>query len=226
MTNYFAPLTAVAVLLASACSAAEPPAPKPAAAQKPAPTPTTPPTTAPTGAPATAPAARPAGAAHYRQAGGASLAFSFMQAGAENHGSFRQFTTGLTWDEKNPAAGSLDVTVQTASLETQDKDRNDTLAGADLFDVKKFPTAHYTANSFAKRADGGLEAVGKLTLRGVTKNLRVPLTIRTSGSGLELSGEVTIKRLDFGVGQGDWNSTEWVGDDVKLAYKVPMTRAD
>jgi polyisoprenoid-binding protein YceI len=208
MANYFAPLAAAAVLMATACSAAEPPAPKPAAA------------------PASSPAATPAGAARYRQAAGGSLAFSFMQAGAENHGSFRQFTTDLTYDEKNPAAGKLEVTVQTASLDTLDKDRNDTLAGPDLFDVKKYPTAKFTANSFARRADGGLEAVGKLTLRGVTKDLRVPLTIRAAAGGLELAGEVTIRRLAFGVGQGDWNSTEWVGDEVKVQYKVPVSRSN
>ena len=224
MTNYFVPLAATAVLLAAACSAAEPPAPKPAAAPAAAPA-ATPAATRPAGA---APAATGSSAApaQYRQTAGGSLAFSFMQAGAENHGSFRQFATELSYDEKNPAAGSLKVTVQTASLETQDKDRNDTLAGPDLFDVKKFPTAQYTAGSFAKRADGGLEAVGKLTLRGVTKDLRVPLTIRSTAAGLELSGEVTIKRLAWGVGQGDWNSTEWVGDDVKLQYKVPLSRAN
>ena len=65
--------------------------------------------------------------------------------------------------------------MQIASLDTQDKDRDDTLAGADLFDAKKFPTAQYVASSLAKRADGGLEAVGKLTLRGVTRDLRLPL---------------------------------------------------
>jgi len=215
MTNYFVPFTAVVVLLASACSAAETPTPKPAAAAtKPAPAPA-----------AAAPAASPA-ASHYRQAGGASLTFSFMQAGAENHGSFRQFTTELTWDEKNPAAGKLEVTVQTASLDTQDQDRNDTLAGPDLFDVKKYPTARYSAGSFARRPDGSLEAIGKLTLRGVTRDLRVPVKIRAAGSGLELSGEVTLKRLDFGVGQGEWKSTESVGDDVKLQYKVPLSRSN
>jgi polyisoprenoid-binding protein YceI len=117
------------------------------------------------------------------------------------------------------------VTVQTASLDTQDKDRNDLLAGADLFDVKRYPTAQYLANSFAKRADGQLEAVGKLTLRGVTKDLRVPLAIHETANGVEISGAVTLKRLDFGVGQGDWQSTEGVGNDVKLQYKVPLTRA-
>ena len=213
MTNYLSALAATAVLLTGACSAAETPAPKPATAKPASPAPA-------------APAATSSSGAHYTQAPGTgSLTFSFMQAGAENQGSFKQFATELTWDEQNPAAGSLKVTVQTASLETQDKDRNDVLGGAELFDVKKYPTADYVANSFAKAAGGKLEAIGKLTLRGVTKNLRIPLTIRTTAGGVELSGEVTLKRLDYGVGQGEWQSTEWVGNDVKLQYKVPLARS-
>jgi polyisoprenoid-binding protein YceI len=177
------------------------------------------------------PVAAPAGTAanatapRFTQAPGGSLTFSFMQAGAESHGSFRQFATELVYDEKNPAAGSLKVTVQIASLDTQDKDRDEALAGADLFDTAKYPTAQYVASSLVKRANGGLEAVGKLTLRGVTRDLRVPLRIQNAAGGVELSGEVTIKRLDFGVGQGEWKSTEWVGDDVKLQYKVPLSRS-
>lgn len=221
MTNYFVLLAAAAVLSSAACSAADPPAPRPS---------TTPPAPAPAKPAGASIAAAPAGtsssAANYRQAAGASLAFSFMQAGAENHGSFRQFSTTFTWDEKNPAACKLEVTVQTASLDTQDKDRNDTMAGPDLLDARKFPTARYSAGSCARRADGGTEAVGKLTLHGVTKDLRVPLAVKPVASGLELSGEVTIKRLAFGVGQGDWNSTESVGDDVKLQYKVPLSRSN
>lgn len=205
MTNYPAMLAAVAALFAGACPAAETStAPKPAT-----------------------PAAATGGAARFTQAPGTgSLTFSFMQAGAENHGSFKQFATELTYDPKNPGAGSLKVTVQAGSLDTQDKDRNDALAGAELFDVAKYPTAQYLASSFAKRADGQLEAVGKLTLRGVTKDLRVPLNLRMAGNGCELSGEVTIKRLDFGVGQGEWQSTEWVGNEVKLQYKVPLVRSN
>jgi polyisoprenoid-binding protein YceI len=222
MANYLSLLTASAVLFAGACSAAETPAPGPAPARPASPAPA-----APGGAGVSAaPAGTGGDAAHYtRAAGGGTLTFSFMQAGAENHGSFRQFTTELTYDDKNPTAGKLKVTVQTASLETQDKDRNDTLAGADLLDVEKHPTATYVATSFAKTAAGKLEAVGKLTLRGVTKDLRLPLAIRTTASGAELSGEVTLKRLDYGVGQGDWQSTEGVGNEVKLQYLVPLVRA-
>jgi polyisoprenoid-binding protein YceI len=196
MTNYSAPLALVTTLFATlACGAEQPPA----AAASPV--------------------------AHYVQSpSGSSLAFTFSQAGADNAGSFKQFVTLLDYDEKNLAASHFQVTVQIASMTTEDKDRDSTLAGADFFDTQKFATAQYVATSLAKGA-GGVEAVGKLTLRGVTKDLRVPLTIKTTATGLELSGETTLKRLDYGVGQGEWKSTEWVGDDVKLTYRVNMVKA-
>jgi polyisoprenoid-binding protein YceI len=221
MTNYFAVLTAVAALGAAACSAAETPAAaKPAA--RPAAAPVAKVTAAPAGTTTASPAA---GVQRYVQApAGSTLTFSFIQAGAENQGAFKQFATELNYDEKNLAASSLKVTVQTGSFDTQDKDRNDTLASVDLLDPKKFPTAQFVANSFARGAKG-IEAIGKLTLRGVTKDLRLPLAVHTTAAGAEISGETTIKRLEFGVGQGEWKSTEWVGDEIKLQYKAALTKA-
>jgi len=209
MTNYFRMLIAASVLCA-ACSAGE----KPAATQPAAPA-----------AAAAATSASASGATHYRQpATGGNLSFSFMQADAVNKGTFEKFLTDLVYDEKNLAASKLEVTVQIGSLATQDKDRDDTLKSADLLDAAQFPTARYTATSLARNAKGGIEAVGKLQLHGVTRDLRLPLQIRGTTSGLEISGETSIRRLDYGVGRGDWKSTEWVGDEVKLQFKVPLTR--
>ncbi len=67
--------------------------------------------------------------------------------------------------------------------------------------------------------------MGKLTLRGVTHDLRLPLKIVKTATGLELSGETAIKRLDYGVGQGDWKATDGVGDEVKIQYKVALVKA-
>jgi polyisoprenoid-binding protein YceI len=195
-TSYRARLGACVLLAAAVCSGADAPAGKPAAT-----------------------------AARYVQAKGASLTFAFVQAGAENSGAFRQFATELQYDADQLAASSLKVTVQIASLDTQDKDRDTELLGADLFDAKQFPTAQFVASSFAKGANGGVEAVGKLTLRGVTRDLRLPLSIHSTANGVEISGETTLRRLEYGVGQGDWKSTEWVGDEVKLQYKVPLAKA-
>lgn len=215
MTNYIVPMAAAVVLLTGACHAADtPPATKPAAA-KPA-------------AAAPAASAAPAAAAlpHWVQApAGSSLIFVFDQAGAASKGSFKQFATELAYDEKSPSAGSLNVKVQIGTVDTQDQERNEMIVSADLFDAQKFPTAQYTANTLAKNAAGNLEAVGKLTLRGVTHDLRLPLKIVKTATGLELSGETAIKRLDYGVGQGDWKTTEGVGDEVKVQYKVALVEA-
>jgi polyisoprenoid-binding protein YceI len=214
MTNYFSALVLTALIGGTACADDKTPA-----------------TAKPVAKPAAAPAAAPAStapaagaAAHYVQAAGSNLGFTFEQAGAQSNGSFKQFATTFDYDEKNLAASKLSVKVQIGSLDTQDKDRDSTLASADMFDVQKYATATYTAGSLAKGANG-VEAVGKLTIRNVTKDLRVPLTIKAAGAGLELSGTVTIKRLDYGVGQGEWKSTESVGDAVKLTYKVMLNKA-
>lgn len=224
MTNYLRILIAASAFCA-ACSAGE----KPAAAAKPAATPAA--TKPATAQPATQPAApstagtAASGAMHYQQpATGGSLTFTFTQADAANEGSFGKFVTDMFYDEKNLAGSRLAVTVQIGSLTTQDKDRDDSIKSADLLDAAKFPTAHYEATSLARTPSGSIEAVGRLQLHGVTRDLRVPLQIRSTASGIEISGATSLKRLDYGIGQGDLKSTEWVGDEVKLQFKVPLSR--
>ena len=162
----------------------------------------------------------------YVQAGsGNSLAFTFTQLGAESIGHFRTFHTELRYDPANLAKSSLHVRVTIGSLDTQDAERDEMLKTAELLDTATHPTATYVANSLAPNASGGLEAVGKLAIRGVSRDLRLPLTLKPLPNGFELTGQVSIKRLDFGIGQGDWKSTESVGDEVQLQYKVQLVKA-
>jgi polyisoprenoid-binding protein YceI len=154
------------------------------------------------------------------------LTFTFVQAGAQNTGKFAKFPVALDAAADGSAAGKLDVTVEMTSMDSGDKDRDDTLRGPDLFSVAKFPQAHFVATQITKTASG-FDALGKLTLRGVTKDQHVALTLRgTNEQGhavLYLTGKTVLHRLDFGVGQGDWKSTEWVGPDVTVAYNVRLT---
>jgi polyisoprenoid-binding protein YceI len=154
------------------------------------------------------------------------LEFTFSQAGALNKGRFTRFTTVLDFSAGDPAASHLEVVVETNSLDTGDQERDDTLRGADLFSVKKFPQARFTAAQIV-RAASGYEAVGKLTIRDSTRDLRVPLTLRTAteqGANVcYLSGKVTVKRLDFGVGQGDWKATDQVANDVSVSFALRLT---
>ena len=218
MTNYLAILGATLSLFAAACHAsqdtAKPAAVKPAAAA---------PASAATPA-ATTPAtgARPR---YTQNAAKSSLKFTFEQAGAAASGNFKKFTTVLIYDEKNLVASSLNVRVEIASVDTQEPERDAMLKDADLFNAAKYPAATFAASSLAKRADGGLEAVGKLTIRDTTHDLRLPLTLKPTADGLELSGKTAIKRLDYGVGQGEMKATDSVGDQVKIEYAVSLVRS-
>jgi polyisoprenoid-binding protein YceI len=157
------------------------------------------------------------------------LEFAFVQAGAKNKGRFPKLTVNFNFDAASLAATHLDVVIDLPALDTGDKERDDTLRDTDLFDVAKFPQAHFAASEIAKAAAGGYEAAGTFTLRGVTRPLRVPFTVRSATeqgrSVLYMSGKTLIRRLDFGVGQGDWKSTEWVGPDVDITFTLRLVAA-
>jgi polyisoprenoid-binding protein YceI len=155
-----------------------------------------------------------------------SLEFTFKQAGALNKGHFGRFPVSLDFAADNLSAGRLEVGVDVTSLDTGDKDRDDTLRSADLLSVAKFPQARFSAAQIVKTADG-YEAAGTLTIRGVTRDVRVPFTFRNaSEQGTTvgyMSGKVTIRRLDFGVGQGDWKATDQVANDVVVSFALRLT---
>jgi polyisoprenoid-binding protein YceI len=156
------------------------------------------------------------------------LEFTFSQAGAQNKGRFKHFTTTFDFSPDDLPASRLEVIVEVATLDTGDQERDDTLRDADMFAVKKYAQARFSAAQLVKTASG-YEAVGKLTIRDVTRDTRVPLTFRTAseqGANVGyLSGKTAIKRLDFGVGQGDWKATDQVGNEVGVSFALRLTAA-
>jgi polyisoprenoid-binding protein YceI len=157
------------------------------------------------------------------------LRFSFVQAGASNTGRFGKYTADVRFSNDNLPASKIDVTIDIASLDTGDKERDDTLKGADLFDVKKFPTAHFVSSKIVSSGAARYEAQGKLTIRNVTRDIKLPITWQTKDEGGKtfgyLTGRTTLRRLDYGVGQGDWKSTEWVNDEVGVTFSLRLAPA-
>jgi polyisoprenoid-binding protein YceI len=149
------------------------------------------------------------------------LEFTGVQAGAEFQGVFHKFSAAVDFSPDALATAHFDVVIDMASENSGDKDRDDTMGGADVFDVAHFPTAHYVTKSFTKTASG-YTALGSLTLHGVTKDVPVAFKFAPNAAGASLSGTAELKRLDFGVGHGDWKSTEWVGDAVKVAFSLNL----
>jgi polyisoprenoid-binding protein YceI len=158
------------------------------------------------------------------QADGSSgkLEFSGIQAGAKFTGAFRMFRVRLDFDPAKPAQGSLDVTVETGSVDTQDDERDQVLKSPDFFWVEKYSEAVFHATRF-ERDGAGWRVPGELTIRGVKRTEPVLFTLTPAAGGSRMTGSASLKRLPFGLGQGDWASTEWVGDDVDVRFELTLT---
>jgi polyisoprenoid-binding protein YceI len=163
-----------------------------------------------------------AGAAAYTaDAAQSRLEFVGVQAGADFKGAFHKFTAAVEFAPDALANSFIDVQIDLNSADTMDKDRDSTIRGKDVFDAAHFPAAHYLAKSISKTAVG-FTAVGALTLHGITKDVPIDFQYTPAAGGAKLEGSAKLKRLDFGVGQGDWKSTEWVADGVKVNFSLVL----
>ena len=169
-------------------------------------------------------AVAPAMAADYVQAAGSTLAFATQYDGETFTGTFPGFATTLSFDPANLAASKLDVVIPLAGAKTGNDDRDGTLRGTDFFDVSKFAQARYTATKFRSLGDGRYAADGVLELRGVRKPVTLSFTW-TPGKAPVLAGKATVKRLDFGVGGGDWADTSLIPDEVAISTRVVFAPA-
>jgi polyisoprenoid-binding protein YceI len=149
------------------------------------------------------------------------LEFVGVQAGAEFTAAFHKFTGTVDMAPDSVADSRIDVQIDLNSVDSMDKDRDTTIRGADIFDVARWPSAHYVTRSISKTATG-YAAVGALTLRGVTKDVPIEFQFTQVAAGAKLQGRANLKRLDFGAGQGDWKSTEWVADAVKVSFSLVL----
>jgi polyisoprenoid-binding protein YceI len=149
------------------------------------------------------------------------LEFVGVQAGAEFKGVFHKFTAGVDFAPDALASSRIDVQIDMNSVDSKDKDRDTTIRDKDVFDVSHNPTAHYVTKTITKTATG-FAAVGALTLRGVTKDVPIEFQFAPADGGAKLSGSAKLNRLDFGVGQGDWKSTETIGDAVKINFSLVL----
>ena len=160
-----------------------------------------------------------AAAADYVQAPGSTLVFASNYQGETFTGKFGGFTTTLSFDPANLATSKLDVAIQLAGTQTGNGDRDGTLVSADFFNVAKFAQARYTATKFRALGGNQYAADGTLTLRGASKPVTLTFTW-TPGAQPVLTGKATVKRLDFGVGGGDWADTSTIPNEVAISTKV------
>ena len=152
--------------------------------------------------------------------------FSLSHLGFSNYyGRFDTIAGNLVFDAKDPEKSKLDVTIDVASIDTNNEKLQGELKGPQWFDAAKFPTATFTSTSIEKLSPTSGKVTGNLTLHGVTKPVTLDVTLNGAGSNpimkveeLGFSAKTTISRSDFGVSQ----YVPMVGDNVTLIIESEL----
>jgi polyisoprenoid-binding protein YceI len=155
---------------------------------------------------------------------GSSLGFSSTMQGEPFTGRFARFAPQIRFDPAQLAAARFDVAIDLASVDTKNTERDEGLRSMEFFNTKVQSKARYVATKFRALGGGRFVADGTLTLNGHSK--AVPLAFTwTGGAKPVLSGSATVKRLDFGVGTGDWEDTQLLPNDVKVTTRLVLAPA-
>ena len=148
-------------------------------------------------------------------------------------GKFKDFEGTIQIDKANPAASTVDFTIQAASIDTNEPKRDEHLRSADFFDVANNPKLTFKSTSVKPAGKDAYLVAGDLTMRGVTKPVSLNVTYLGEGKdpwgnekvGFDVAG--TLNRKDFNI---NWNKTldaggVLVADEVKVQIAVEANKA-
>lgn len=146
-------------------------------------------------------------------------------------GEFHQVNGAVVVDDADISRSSVNVTIDATTVDTREPERDKHLMSPDFFDVARYPTMAFKSTKVESAGPGKLKVTGDLTIRGVTKQAVLEVTVPTPPIkdpwGFErtaVSGSAKINRQDFGVA---WNKTldaggVVVGDEVNITLDVEM----
>lgn len=154
---------------------------------------------------------------------GSSLGFTAVQQGAKFESRFETFTARVSFDPASPQTGRITARIDLASVDTGNPERDEVLKGADWFNLARWPQAVFSAGQIVRDGEGFL-ARGTLALRDVTApaTLKFRWTPAAQGQPARLAGSAVLDRLAFGVGQGEWRDTSYVGNRVEVQVDIGL----
>ncbi len=158
--------------------------------------------------------------------GKSTLGFSGVQTGTKFEGKFMHYNAAISFDPDHPEASHIAVTVDLASAQTGDTQRDTALPGTDWFDVAQFPQAKFETTAIHRKSANAYEADGLLTLRSVAKPVSLLFTLDIAGATAHAKGHADLVRSAFGIGQGPWATGQWVALDIGIDIDITAIRAN
>lgn len=165
----------------------------------------------------------PAAAAPYVvDASRSQLSATFKLSGVAADGQFRKFAGSAAFDSANPARTTAQFDIDTTGFDLGNQDYNAQLGNRDWFDTARYPNATFVSKAAKVAGPGKLDVTGRLTLKGKSVDLTFPVTYRQEGKSYVFEGAIPLKRLAFGIGEGEWKDTSVLDDEVRIRFRLAL----
>ncbi len=152
-----------------------------------------------------------------------SISFVTKQMGVALEGQFKKFDAQIAFDTAKPDSAKIAFTVDTASATLGAPESDAELPKAPWFNVPKFPQASFQSSAVKSLGGGKFQVSGKLTIKGNVRDVDVPVALSQAGGITTVVGQFNIKRLAFKIGEGEWEDTSMVADDVLVKLKLAIS---
>lgn len=149
-----------------------------------------------------------------------SVSAVFKQMNVPVEAKFNKFNVQIDYDAAKPATSKASVEIDTASLDLGDPDMNKEVAKKEWFNSAQFPKASFVSSSIQPAGAGKLAVAGKLSIKGRTADVNFPLALKTEAGKQVFEGALPIKRRAFNVGEGEWQDTSMIADEVVIKFRV------
>jgi polyisoprenoid-binding protein YceI len=151
------------------------------------------------------------------------IQFVSRQMGVPVEGRFKTFDAKVVFDPAKPASSSIAFSVDTGSATLGVRETDAELPKPDWFNVAKFPKATFQSTAVKRLQGNQFEVAGKLSIKGVSSDVVVPVTLAQNGAQTTATGGFAIKRLTYRIGDNEWSDTSMVADPVQVKFKLTLT---
>ena len=151
------------------------------------------------------------------------IVFVSKQMGVPVEGRFRKFDAQISFDAARLDASKVSFTVDMGSATLGAPETDAELPKPNWFNLVKFPQAMFASSGIKALGGGKFEVTGKLSIKGQTRDVVVPVSMVQTAAATTATGVLPIKRLAFRIGENEWADTSMVADDVQVKFKFNLT---
>jgi polyisoprenoid-binding protein YceI len=151
------------------------------------------------------------------------IGFVSRQMGVPVEGKFTRFDVQSNFDPKSPQTSKVVFTIDLLSADLGNAETETELKKPGWFDSAKRPQATFTSNSIKSLGANKFEMEGQLSIKGNNQRVVVPVTVSQKDTITTAEGALQLKRIDYKIGDGDWNDVSIVANEVQVKFKLALS---